>query len=169
MTKESIKEKLLNAVKSNPNIGSICSGGRYDNLSQQFIKEQIPAAGASIGLDRLISVLYDDLSKKIDNPLHLLIALLDDDSDEFAIELADKFRKNNINTQLYYEKAKLSKQFSYAQKQGFLFLLAVGKLEQTASGNFTLSNLTNGEKTHHATTSDLINFLVSYIKQQKSF
>ncbi|MBL0691836.1 MAG: histidine--tRNA ligase [SAR324 cluster bacterium] len=127
-------------------LGAICSGGRYDNLIGKFSGQELSGAGASIGLDRLLSfVEHDVLAHKIKAPCQLLIAILDDESLLFAYKWADDIRKKGINVEVYPKRAKLAKQFKYAQKKKFLYLLACGENEREG-GEPVLADLNTGEK-----------------------
>ncbi len=113
-----------------PQIGSICSGGRYNNLTSLYTKQPMPGVGSSIGLDRLITAineLYKD--KTYNSSTRLLILCLDNKYTGYYHKLATLFRKNGIETEIYPEKTKLGKQFLFAEKKSIPFALICGEDE----------------------------------------
>jgi histidyl-tRNA synthetase len=110
-----------------PRIGSVCSGGRYDNLAGLFTKQQLPGIGASLGLDRLLAAL-EKLGRLEAAPraADVFIPLFDPDriSDYFA--LAALVRAEGISAEVYPEPKKLGQQLKYADQRGFLVALIAG-------------------------------------------
>ncbi len=133
----------------NPKIGSVCSGGRYDQLTQRFGSLSLPAVGASIGLDRLLSVASSALEAKIIEQPKIMLAILDAEALSLAIKLAMTLHQSNITTFIYPTSAKLGKQFDFAAKINYTYLLALGKSELAQnfeSTPLTLANLKTGDK-----------------------
>jgi histidyl-tRNA synthetase len=111
-----------------PEIGSVCSGGRYDNLAEYYTDKQLPGVGISIGLTRLFYVLSEQnmLNHKLPlAPADVLILPMTENLAP-AIELATKFRAAGIRTQLYTEEKKFKAKMSYAAKQRFLYVVFLG-------------------------------------------
>ncbi|MCD5382663.1 histidine--tRNA ligase [Candidatus Gracilibacteria bacterium] len=129
-----------------PGMGSVCSGGRYDDLTKSFSNDDISGVGASIGLDRLLAALDElGLSEEKKSPAKVLIANMDEKFLGEIFKIGEKLRKNGIFTEIYPESVKLQKQFKFADKQKFEFILILGENE-IKDGSFTLKNLKNGEQ-----------------------
>jgi histidyl-tRNA synthetase len=111
-----------------PDIGSICSGGRYDDLASYFTNTRLPGVGISIGLSRLFARLKDAnlLRAPAHTPAEVLITTLDPESLERYLRIATTLREQGINTEVYLERAKIGKQFEYANKKGFRVAITAG-------------------------------------------
>jgi len=139
-----------------PEIGSVCSGGRYDNLTQNFSKENLPGVGASIGLDRLIAALLKmDLMTLSQTPASLLITLMDAKDCGAIHKIANKFRQNGIATEVYPVPAKLKKQFQYADKKGHKFVAVIGEVE-LANGSISLRNVSTSEQINFTSIAEAV-------------
>ena len=127
-------------IVDKPEFGSICSGGRYDGLVDQFSKESLPAVGGSIGIDRLLDALVDmDVLPKT-SAIQALILNLDEQFAQKYIELASELRAHQVNVELYYSPAKLDKQFKYAESKQIPYAIIVGEAE-IAHSTVQLKNL----------------------------
>src|SRR5258708_27432289 len=111
-----------------PDIGSICSGGRYDDLAGYFTNTKLPGVGISIGLSRLFARLKDAnlLRAPARTPAEVLVTTLVPDSLERYLRIASSLRAQDINTEVYLERAKIGKQFDYANKKGFRVAITAG-------------------------------------------
>ena len=130
-----------------PEIGSICSGGRYDNLAEYYTDKQLPGVGISIGLSRLFYVLEEQgylNDSLITAPADALILPMTDDLAP-AIALATRLRAAGIRTQLYTEQKKFKQKMSYADKLGVPYILLLGEDEIT-QGKVSLKNMATGEQ-----------------------
>ena len=130
-----------------PEIGSICSGGRYDNLAEYYTDKQLPGVGISIGLTRLFYVLEEQgylNDSLITSPADVLILPMTDDLAP-AISLATQLRGAGIRTQLYAEQKKFKQKMSYADKLGVPYILLLGEDEITQS-KVSLKNMSTGEQ-----------------------
>ena len=130
-----------------PEIGSICSGGRYDNLAEYYTDKQLPGVGISIGLTRLFYVLEEQgylNDSLITSPADVLILPMTDDLGP-AISLATQLRGAGIRTQLYAEQKKFKQKMSYADKLGVPYILLLGEDEITQS-KVSLKNMSTGEQ-----------------------
>ena len=130
-----------------PEIGSICSGGRYDNLAEYYTEKQLPGVGISIGLTRLFYVLEEQgylNDSLITSPADVLILPMTDDLAP-AISLATQLRGAGIRTQLYAEQKKFKQKMSYADKLGVPYILLLGEDEITQS-KVSLKNMSTGEQ-----------------------
>lgn len=129
-----------------PEIGSVCSGGRYDNLTQNFSKDPLPGVGASVGLDRLIAALIkQELVAEQRSSTELLCLIMDKALTASVHAMAHSIRKKGVVTEVYPEAAKLKKQFQYADRNGIPFVLIMGE-EEFAHNTFTMKNLQTGEQ-----------------------
>ena len=107
-------------------IGSVCSGGRYDNLTATFSKEALPGVGASVGIDRLIAALETmGLADNSQTPAKLLV-MNERESDLPALHgTASKLRAAGIEVEVFPDPSKLKKQFEYTERKGHAFLLFI--------------------------------------------
>lgn len=123
-------------------IGSICSGGRYDNLTSLYTKEQFPGVGVSIGITRLYDQLKDNnllKIKNIENNLSVLILNMSDDF-KYALNIAKTLREENINTEIYFENGKMSKKLEYADKRNIPFVIIIGE-DEIKNNVVTIKNM----------------------------
>jgi histidyl-tRNA synthetase len=128
-----------------PNIGSICSGGRYDNLAGLFTKQELPGIGASLGLDRLLAALEElGMIAKVRTPAPVLIALFDKDRLDDYLRLAAQLRAAGIGVEVFPEPKKLGQQLQYADRRGFRVALIAGKREFDA-GTCQVKDLQSGQ------------------------
>ena len=130
-----------------PEIGSICSGGRYDDLAEHYTDRHLPGVGISIGLTRLFYILNEQGLINPDfpaAPADVLIAPMTENREKPA-GLAALMRKAGIRTQLYTEKKKPKAKIGYADKLGIPYVIFIGD-DEIASGNVTLKSLLTGEQ-----------------------
>jgi histidyl-tRNA synthetase len=118
---------LVNA----PELGSICSGGRYDDLASYFTDTRLPGVGISIGLTRLFSRLKDAglLQPLARTPAEVLVTTMDARYLDRYLSMAGRLREAGINTEVYLETAKLGNQLTYADRKGFRIALIAGENE----------------------------------------
>ena len=128
-----------------PEIGSICSGGRYDNLAEYYTDKQLPGVGISIGLTRLFFVLEDQGYLNDDlltAPADVLVLPMTEDLSP-AIAAATALRQAGLRAQLYTENKKFKQKMSYADKLGIPFVLLLGE-DEINQGKVSLKNMTDG-------------------------
>ena len=131
-----------------PELGSVCSGGRYDNLAGYYIEKQLPGVGISIGLTRLFYVLGEQgmLNPELPTaPADVLILPMTEDLSP-AISLATALRENGIRTQLHCEDKKFKQKISYADKLHIPYVIFLGEDEINA-GVVACKDLSTGEQT----------------------
>ena len=122
-----IFETFLNDL---PGIGSICSGGRYDNLAELFTKEKLPGVGASLGLDRLLAAMEElNLLGDASTPAQILIAYFDAQRLGDYHAMARFLRAAGFGVEVYPEAVKLGKQLQYADRKGHRVALIAGSQE----------------------------------------
>jgi histidyl-tRNA synthetase len=119
------------SLVNHPDIGSICSGGRYDDLASYFTDTRLPGVGISIGLTRLFAKLREAglLRDAPRTPAEVLVTAMDAQYLDRYMALARTLREAGINTELYLESAKLGKQLEYADRKGFRVALIAGETE----------------------------------------
>ena len=135
------------AMLDHPEIGSICSGGRYDNLAEYYTDKQLPGVGISIGLTRLFYVLEEQgyLNDQLNTaPADVLILPMTDDLSP-AIALATKLRQAGVRAQLYTEQKKFKQKMTYADRLGVPYILLLGEDEIT-QGKVSLKDMRSGEQ-----------------------
>ena len=131
-----------------PEIGSVCSGGRYDNLAGYYTDKQLPGVGISIGLTRLFYVLGEQGMLNPDlptAPADVLILPMTDDLSA-AIALATRLRENGIRAQLHCEQKKFKQKISYADKLHIPYVIFLGEDEINA-GVVACKDMLTGEQT----------------------
>jgi histidyl-tRNA synthetase len=110
--------------------GSICSGGRYDNLASHYTKSKLPGVGISIGLTRLFDQMrHAGLIKEPESSVKILVAYMSEATLGHARKAATDLRKAGVNTALYLEPHKLEKQIKYAERSGIPHMLLIGEDE----------------------------------------
>ena len=131
-----------------PEVGSVCSGGRYDNLAEYYTEKQLPGVGISIGLTRLFYVLGEQGMLNPDlptAPADVLILPMTEDLSA-AISLATQLRENGIRTQLHCEEKKFKQKIAYADKLGIPYVIFLGE-DEIAAGVVACKDLATGEQT----------------------
>ena len=110
-------------LDDHPQLGSICSGGRYDDLASYFIRREMPGVGISIGLTRLFSQLLQAGIVKAGgaSAAQVLVTIPDESLTESAIAAASSLRAADINTEIFFEQSRLGRQLRYASRKGFKF------------------------------------------------
>ena len=138
-----VYETFLNDYRE---IGSVCSGGRYDNLAEYYTDKKLPGVGISIGLTRLFYKL-NELQAMKENKKSiakvLVVSMVEDKSK--AVEVGAILRKENIETEVYLEDKKIKAKFKYADKLSIPYVIVIGE-EEIANNTVTLKNMGTGEQ-----------------------
>lgn len=138
-----IYETFLDAL---PTIGSVCSGGRYDNLAGLYTDQELPGIGASLGLDRLLAAMEElGMIEKVATPAPVLIVYFDKTRLADYLRLAAAIRAAGIGVELYPEPKKMGQQLKYADRRGFRVALIAGENE-FAAGACQLKDLQKAEQ-----------------------
>ncbi|HET6906841.1 MAG TPA: histidine--tRNA ligase, partial [Rhodanobacteraceae bacterium] len=133
-------------LNDHPEIGSICSGGRYDNLAGQYTKSKLPGVGISIGLTRLFWQLREaGLLKNARGTVDVLVTQMDAALLPQYLALAQALREAGIRTEAVLEGGKLGKQLKYADRAGIRYALVLGE-DELARGVVALKDLASGEQ-----------------------
>lgn len=134
-------------MTKHPEIGSVCSGGRYDNLAEYYTDKQLPGVGISIGLTRLFYVLNEQglLSEEIPTaPCDALVLPMTEELGP-AVAAATALRRAGVRTQLYGEKRKFKAKMSYADKLGVPFVVLMGE-DEIREGLLSVKDMRTGEQ-----------------------
>jgi len=136
-------ETFLDAL---PDIGSVCSGGRYDNLAELYTAQQLPGIGASLGLDRLLSAMEElGMVEKVATLAPVLLTYFDKTRLHDYLRLATAIRAAGIGVEVFPEPKKLGQQLKYADRRGFRVALIAGDNEFTA-GTCQVKDLESGDR-----------------------
>ena len=152
---------IFEVVSTNNNIGSLCGGGRYDDLTEIFGYKNISGIGISFGIERIIEILNTNnlFPKKIESNNNVLISYLSNDLIKNSLKLANKLRENGIPTDLYSEKARLKKQLQYANNNNIPFVIIIGE-DEIKNGKYILKNMKDGNQ-NLLTINEIINKMSS--------
>jgi histidyl-tRNA synthetase len=113
-----------------PKLGSVCSGGRYDNLAELYTEQELPGVGASLGLDRLLAGMEElEMIERVATPAEIFIPYFAADQLHAYLRLAALLRRAGFGVELYPEPKKLGQQLKYADRRGFRVALIVGENE----------------------------------------
>ena len=139
-----VYETFLNDYKE---LGSVCSGGRYENLAEYYTDKKLPGVGISIGLTRLFYKLNELQLIKTDkySMSDILIIPMTEDMTK-SIELASDLRKEGINTEVYLNDKKLKAKFKYADKLKIPYVAVIGE-DEINSNTVKVKNMETGEET----------------------
>ncbi|MCL4118939.1 UNVERIFIED_CONTAM: hypothetical protein GTU68_063522 [Idotea baltica] len=138
--------KLVNS----PEVGTIAAGGRYDDLTKNFSKDDLSGVGGSIGIDRLMSAM--DIKNSLDTSI--LITFLDEKFYSELLKVSEELRSLGFITELYPEVSKLKKQFQYADRRGYQRVLIFGNKE-SENQTYTIKNLLSGNQKEIQSLSEL--------------
>ena len=128
------------------NFGSVCSGGRYENLAEYYTDKKLPGVGVSIGLTRLFYKLNElNLIKAEKKSISdvLIIPMVEDLS--VPINIATKLRNNGIKTEIYLNNKKLKAKFKYADKLEIPYVIVIGE-DEISKNIFKLKDMKTGEE-----------------------
>lgn len=130
-----------------PEVGSICSGGRYDDLASNYTRQKLPGVGISIGLTRLLSRLFDAglLKPAGQTPAAALVTVMDRAHLDRYLAIASTLRAAGLNIEVYTERKKLGDQLKYADKKGFPAAIIIGE-DEFSDGTALVKNLRAGSQ-----------------------
>ena len=138
-----VYETFLNDYKK---LGSVCSGGRYDNLAEYYTDKKLPGVGISIGFTRLFYQLNEAGAIKTENEtISDVLVVPMDEGIEDALDVATKLREAGINTDVYLEDAKMKKKMKYADKWNIPNVIIIGEEERNTK-LYALKNMVTGEQ-----------------------
>lgn len=139
-----VYETILNDY---PGIGSVCSGGRYDNLAEYYTTQKLPGVGISIGLSRLFYQLKEAgfFKEEIAATLTKVLVVPMDENTAYSIGVANKLRQSDIASEVYLEGGKLQKKLNYANKLGIPYVILIGS-DEIETNVLTLKDMKVGEQ-----------------------
>ncbi|WP_127837144.1 histidine--tRNA ligase [Clostridium prolinivorans] len=151
-----VYETILNDY---PGIGSVCSGGRYDNLAEYYTTQKLPGVGISIGLSRLFYQLKEAnfFKENTSSTLTKVLVVPMDENIAYSIGISNELKKAGIITEVYFEEGKFAKKLSYANKLGIPYVIIIGS-DEISSGILTLKDMKSGEQSK-LTIEEIINKL----------
>lgn len=128
-------------------IGSICSGGRYDDLTEVFTGKKLPGVGISIGLTRLLPQLFEAgvIDTERTSPSDVLVIAMSETEMPKALEMAYVLRVSGIRAENYFENKKIGKQFDYANKLGIPYCVVIGE-DEVKKGVVQVKDMDKGEQ-----------------------
>ncbi len=128
-----------------PDFGSICGGGRYDSLVDQFSETSIPAVGGSIGIDRLFDAMGEEGLLAQSGLIKALVINLDEQLMADYVSLVTQLREAGTNSEMYFQPVKLDKQFKYAESKNIQYAVIMGA-DEKAKGVAQVKNLQTREQ-----------------------
>ncbi|HLR20931.1 MAG TPA: histidine--tRNA ligase [Tissierellaceae bacterium] len=138
-----VYETFLN---DHPDIGSVCSGGRYDDLASHYTKQKLPGVGISIGLTRLFYQLREaNIIETRDNSLTKALVIPMKGQMEKGVELVNKLREEDIYSQVHVESGRMGKKFGYADKLNIPYVIIIGE-EEVENNTYSLRDMKTGEQ-----------------------
>ncbi|MCG4580622.1 histidine--tRNA ligase [Clostridium cochlearium] len=139
-----VYETVLNNY---PQIGSVCSGGRYDNLAEHYTNQKLPGVGISIGLTRLFYQLREAkiIGENASSTLSQVLVIPVGDTMEYSIKVANKLRENEIISELYLEDTKIGKKFAYADKLKIPYVILIGE-DELKEEKVSVKNMETGNQ-----------------------
>ncbi|KFN41099.1 histidyl-tRNA synthase [Arenimonas oryziterrae DSM 21050 = YC6267] len=150
-----------------PQIGSICSGGRYENLASSYTKSKLPGVGISIGATRLFWQLREaGILSTADSSVEVLVGLMDEARLGDSLEIAGLLRAGGIHTEVQLEAKKIAKQFQYADRAGIRFMVLYGEAE-AERGVVTVKDLRRQEQ-FEVPRGELVAALKVELEQQRA-
>ena len=141
-----------------PQLGSVCSGGRYDNLAEYYTNKKLPGVGISIGLTRLFYKLNElNAIQNVNKSIAKVLVVSASDDIAPCLPVATAFRMANINTEVYMENKKIKAKFKYADKLSIPFVAILGESE-IETNTVSLKNMYTGEQVQ-VSIEDAINII----------
>ncbi len=128
-----------------PRLGSICSGGRYENLATYYTDEKLPGVGISIGLSRLFFQLREAgiISANKKTISQLLIVPMDKKNNDYVLEVASYFRNHGIKTDVYYQEKGMKQKMKYADRLGIPYVIVIGE-DEVHQGTVAFKDMETG-------------------------
>ena len=130
-----------------PGLGSVCSGGRYDNLAEYYTNKKLPGVGISIGLSRLFAYLKDikAIEAKEGTTAKVLVVPMTENM-SYAFSVATIIREKGISTEVCYNRKTVKSMLNYANKLNIPYVIFIGE-DEIANGNITIKDMETGEQT----------------------
>lgn len=133
-------------LSERPHIGSLAGGGRYDELIGMFCGIEVPATGTTIGLDRIYTAMQQlNMLENVKTKTYVLVTLFDQDRADQSLKVVGELRESGINAEIYFEKASLKKQFTYAHKKGIPYVVILGP-DELDKGEISIKDMVSGKQ-----------------------
>lgn len=137
---------IFEVVYGDESIGSICGGGRYDNLCGSFIKQEFSGTGVAFGFERIMVLMEEEgLLNEVATNSQVLVTVFNEDTLEESIRACDGLRAAEVNAEMYFDADKMAKQFKYADRKEIPWVIVVGP-DEAAKGVVVLKDMQNGEQ-----------------------
>jgi len=121
---------IIEVILPEVNIGTVCAGGRYDDLTEMFSKNSFSGMGVAFGFDRIVTAMEDlNLLEEANLNSKILVSQMDKQFLKYNLEILNTLHEANINSEIYFEDTKLGKQFKYADKKEIPFVIVCGENE----------------------------------------
>lgn len=133
-------------VSHDATVGSVCGGGRYDNLFEKFSAQSVPATGTSLGIERLLDVLAASGNAHLAPPTHVLICATDTAGMVAGLALGQQIRKPGLSVEVYLNDAPLKKQLRYADLKQIPLVVLMPRPDEESGGRVTLKNMKSGHQ-----------------------
>lgn len=147
--------------------GSVCGGGRYDDLIGMFSKEAIPAVGFSYGFDRLLEAMEVlGITPQLPPMIDILVTVFSEDLASSSVSFASRLREQGFRVEVYLDEANLDKQIKYAVKKGVPYLAIIGP-DEAHSDMVTIKTLATGEQAR-LSQNEATEFLLGNIQKENS-
>lgn len=145
-----------------PGIGSVCSGGRYDNLTQKFTSQILPGVGASLGLDRMLAAMEElKMTQTASTPAPVLVTMFERDRATDYMQMARTLRQAGIGAEVFPDAKGIGKQMKYANNKGFEVALIAGA-DEFAAGTWQVKGLKSGTQ-QQANVAEVVDVVRSII------
>lgn len=154
-----VYETILNDY---PGVGSVCSGGRYDDLAGYYTNTDLPGVGISIGLSRLFSALREIpglIQANRQSPADVIVVPFGEEQVASGISVASTLRNAGIDTMLYVEPGKIDKKLRFANRMGFHYVILIGA-QEIKSGTVSVKDMVDGSTTP-VTVADLAQYILT--------
>ncbi|MEE4312535.1 MAG: histidine--tRNA ligase [candidate division KSB1 bacterium] len=149
---------IYESIVSEPNIGSLTGGGRYDELVGMFLGKEIPASGTTIGLERIIYVMTQlDMIPETKTKSQVLVTLFSEEMRTSSMTTIQTLRSNNINAEIFFDPKNLKKQFNYANQKNIPYVIVIGP-DEAKEDKVSVKEMKTGTQTI-IQRSELVDFL----------
>jgi len=138
---------IIEVKAKDVSIGSVCGGGRYDNLTGVFGLPDVSGVGVSFGADRIYDVMneLDLFPEQVQNSTKVLLVNFGEKEGAYSLGVLQQLQENGVRAELYPDAVKMKKQLRYADQKGIQFVILIGE-EEMKSGEYTLKNMNTGEQ-----------------------
>ena len=141
---------IFEVTANDTQMGSICGGGRYDDLTGVFGLKDVSGVGISFGADRIFDVMNaeDLFPREVTTTTNILFVNFGEKETDFCLPVVEKLRKAGVASEIFPQAAKMKKQMTYANNKGIPFVALVGE-DELNNGQITLKNMATGEQTRY--------------------